>query len=379
MQRVSRVIHSALHEEVTAEGLRRYYRDHSRRFWPRLALIMLGSLTHGMLFAWWSAWPILFAGAAAELSEEHLARRVLRRSIAEDELARLRRRSLVQGLLYSAAFCAIIVLTWGHGMLWGGGIQGATFLSIILALGSVFDASFQYASNRLATLAKVTLYAVTIAACLAVEVAVEGWSPDHAVVAFSMAILAYMIVLFLLDVRGGRRVQARNAAALAERGAELERALADLTEKERAMRRFALAAEHANDSIVITGPDGRIEWVNGGFTARTGWTLADVDSRPSRLMADPDNDPADARCAQLRHRRAPPVPRAAARLVPRRALGVVRRQPHADLRRGRAVRALHLGRARHLRVEGARGGVGAPGGREGAGSRSSPSTRATRS
>ena len=221
-----------------------------------------------------------------ELVEERFARRILDRPIREDELARLRRRSIVQGLLYAAAFCLVVLMTWDQE------IEGASLLAIVVVLGCCFESGFLVATNRLAALGKIALYVLTVAGYFAVEVAAEGWSRGLGFQICAVAILGYLVSMFVIDVRGARRVQARAAAALAERGAALEAALADLTEKERAMRRFALAAEHANDSIVITGRDDRIEWVNGGFTARTGWTLADVSDRPSRLMADPANDPA---------------------------------------------------------------------------------------
>ena len=286
MRRGLQVIGNALREEVTAEGLRRYYRDMSRRFWPRLILAVLGSLAFAALVSWWGALIVLFGAGGADVVEERLARRIRDRPIREDEVARLRWRSFVQGVIYSAAVCVVASLIWQEE------VEGASLLAIVIVLGSAFEAGFMTATNRLVTLTKIALYALTAIGNFAAEAMSESWSWTLSFELCALAILGYCVVLYMNDVRGARRVQARAAAALAERGEALESALAKLTEKERAMRRFALAAEHAHDSIVITGPDSRIVWVNGGFTARTGWTLADVSDRPSRLMADPDNDPA---------------------------------------------------------------------------------------
>ena len=286
-----RVIRSALGEEVTAEGLRRYYRDHSRRFAARLSIVLLGSAMHGVVLGWWSAAIIAVVAGGMEIVEERLARRVLRRPIAEGELAGLCRRSFRQGVLYAIAYCAVVALTWGKATRWDGDVQSASLLAAIVALGVAFDAGFLAAHNRRVTLAKIALYGLTVLGCFAAEVAVDGWTQHQAVVLFALAILSFMGVVFAVDVRGGRRRQARTNTALAEQTAALERALADLTEKTRAMRRLALAAEHASDSIVITDAQGRIEWVNGGFTARTGWSLAEVAGRPRRSLADPGGDP----------------------------------------------------------------------------------------
>ncbi len=286
MRRGLQVIGNALTEEVTAEGLRRYYRDLNRRFRLRLVPVLLGAPVYALLFDWRGALVILLGTGGAELLEARLARRVLDQPIEAAEIARLRRRSVAQGTLYAASVFAAIALIPDPAA------EGASLLAVAIVLGAAFDAGFLLSANRVATLAKVGLYALAIAWHFAADGAAGGLDRGLAIEVFAAAALAYFVWMFVVDVRGARRHQARINTALAERGAALERALADLTAKERAMRRLALAAEHANDSIVITDPSGRIEWVNGGFTARTGWTQEEVADRPRRSLSDPANDPA---------------------------------------------------------------------------------------
>ena len=47
------------------------------------------------------------------------------------------------------------------------------------------------------------------------------------------------------------------------------------------------------DGIVVTGADGRVEWVNAAFTAMCGYSLEDLKGRkPGQLLQGPETDPA---------------------------------------------------------------------------------------
>ncbi|HET6718817.1 MAG TPA: PAS domain S-box protein, partial [Rhodocyclaceae bacterium] len=59
------------------------------------------------------------------------------------------------------------------------------------------------------------------------------------------------------------------------------------------LRKLALIVRETDNAVVITGPDRRIEWVNPGFTAITGYLLSEVAGRrPSQLLHGPETDPA---------------------------------------------------------------------------------------
>ena len=285
MQRVKQAIIGAMREEVTAEGLRRYYKAHLRRFWARMTLIAVGALIHALLFTLWSGAIVLVSLTGAELLERRLGRRIALGPIDERDLRRLRRRSILQAFLYAVAFSVTVTLTWRMP------VESASMLAIVTALAASIDACVLIAYNRIATLTKVAVYALVCVKCFALDLIWNGFSLGLGVELFATSILVYAAVVFVVDVRFMRRSYTKANGALAERGTELERALAELTEKERAVRRLALAAEHASDSIVITNPAGRIEWVNGGFVARTGWAPETVIGRHRRTLCDPSNDP----------------------------------------------------------------------------------------
>ncbi|WP_221067147.1 PAS domain-containing hybrid sensor histidine kinase/response regulator [Methylomagnum ishizawai] len=66
-----------------------------------------------------------------------------------------------------------------------------------------------------------------------------------------------------------------------------------LRDKEAEARRLALVAGLTDNAVVLTDAQGRVEWVNEGFTRITGYTLADVLGKtPGSVLQGPGTDPA---------------------------------------------------------------------------------------
>jgi PAS domain S-box-containing protein len=58
-------------------------------------------------------------------------------------------------------------------------------------------------------------------------------------------------------------------------------------------RKLALVASRTDNAVIITDPQGRIEWANAGFTRVTGYALAEVAGRkPGSFLQGPETDPA---------------------------------------------------------------------------------------
>jgi PAS domain S-box-containing protein len=61
---------------------------------------------------------------------------------------------------------------------------------------------------------------------------------------------------------------------------------------EREVKKLALVASRTGNAVIITGPEGNIEWVNAAFTKMTGYAARDViGRRPGRLLQGADTDP----------------------------------------------------------------------------------------
>jgi two-component system, sensor histidine kinase and response regulator len=70
---------------------------------------------------------------------------------------------------------------------------------------------------------------------------------------------------------------------------ETESALKNLNDQ---LRMMALVAEKTDNAVVLTGLDGRIKWVNAGFTRVTGYSFDEVlDRKPGDFLQGPDTDP----------------------------------------------------------------------------------------
>jgi PAS domain S-box-containing protein len=58
------------------------------------------------------------------------------------------------------------------------------------------------------------------------------------------------------------------------------------------LRRLSVVASATSNLVVITDDEGRIDWVNPAFEARTGYTLAEVRGlKPGAFLQGPDTDP----------------------------------------------------------------------------------------
>ena len=73
---------------------------------------------------------------------------------------------------------------------------------------------------------------------------------------------------------------------------ELSRAVAKLREEEAELKKLALVASRTDNAVIITDAEGKIEWVNAGFTRITEYQLEEVRGRkPGSFLQGPETDP----------------------------------------------------------------------------------------
>ena len=91
------------------------------------------------------------------------------------------------------------------------------------------------------------------------------------------------------------------AAKLTEQRAELRVANERLRQQETDTKKLALIAARTDNSVVLTDAQGRIEWVNEGFTRLTGYPPAEaIGQRPGALLQGPGTDPETVRMISAR-------------------------------------------------------------------------------
>jgi PAS domain S-box-containing protein len=73
---------------------------------------------------------------------------------------------------------------------------------------------------------------------------------------------------------------------------ERRRLEAERLRRERENERLSLIASRTSNAVVLTDREGRIEWVNEGFTRMTGFSFAEsLGGTPGSLLQGPDSDP----------------------------------------------------------------------------------------
>lgn len=70
-----------------------------------------------------------------------------------------------------------------------------------------------------------------------------------------------------------------------------KRAEEELRASQAATRKLSLVASSTDNAVIITGPDGRVEWVNESFSRLTGLALEEVAGRPfHELLSSPETE-----------------------------------------------------------------------------------------
>lgn len=154
--------------------------------------------------------------------------------------------------------------------------------------------------------ARFLVYGATAVAMVAQDI-VAGTGFGGWFFLIAVGIMGYTTTLFIGAVERGQSERLRFEKALLAEQAELEASRQALAEAARKAERLALVARHANDSVVFTRPDGRIEWVNEAFSRVTGYGFDEVVGRdPTDVLNGPETS-AQA-MAQLAQARAAGVP-----------------------------------------------------------------------
>ena len=111
-----------------------------------------------------------------------------------------------------------------------------------------------------------------------------------------------------LSTRTGRWLEAR-ALPTADGLSIFLSNITDRVTAAKQLEQLALVAQGTDNGVLITDAQGRIEWVNEGFTKHTGYTLADMQGRlPGAVLEGPNTDPAASQAIRAYLRQRQPVP-----------------------------------------------------------------------
>ena len=273
----------------SADGrLLHYAKGRIRAFWLRQTLTALGAVTITLLVS--PSLGLLLAGVA--LAGEGVDIALLRLLIGRLQRGEvgLRWVALAGAALQGLTIAACVTLCWQFIPL-----QGARFFAASFLISAAINAGLARPYFKAAADVRLAIFLVAGFALMAwdlqrLELAT---SRDYGFFAASFALLVYISLLFIRLLERNHDHRRRHEYALLKHQHGREEASRKLALSAQDSQRLALVAKYANDSIIISGPDGRIEWVNDSFTRITGYDFAEVVGlSPADILNAPGTDPA---------------------------------------------------------------------------------------
>lgn len=168
----------------------------------------------------------------------------------------------------------------------------ARFFAVAYMCGAVINAGLVYPYHQQATKARVVIYIIAIALLFASD-GLTGRGDRTKLVFDSLAtlMLAYMAFSFISYVLRSYTKRINMERELIEGQDRLDRSYQTLRAREREARHLAMVAANANDSVIVTDCDGRIEYINASFTRVTGYSAEEAQGRlPAELLNSPNTD-----------------------------------------------------------------------------------------
>ena len=256
----------------TSDGLfLRYCRGRVASFLARQTLTGFGSLAIGLF----SSVGLGVATALLALFGEVVDCLVLRRihrskaagkvSLADLRWARL--TAAIQGLTISGC----VILCWAFVPL----IEGR-FFAFAFLIAAVINAGLARPFFPSGVDLRLCGYAATGLVLMATELKNGAQGPGTWFFLAAAMMLAYAAVMFIHAVGQSHAQRMRFEHALLREKHELDLSRQALAEQSRQAERLALVAHNANDSVIFTSTDGRIEWVNEAFIQTTGYSFAEA-------------------------------------------------------------------------------------------------------
>ncbi|WP_309665901.1 ATP-binding protein [Tabrizicola sp.] len=259
----------------------RYAGGRSRGFLLRQSMTLLGGLAIGLLHEpWLGALCVVLALAGDGM--EHL---VLRRIVAQGAVRR-RRLAAFMALIQALTIAACVIITWQWIPL-----AAAEGFALAFLMSATINAGLVMPHFPEGTWLRLGVYGTTFLAMAVDKVAhiAVFANTEQAFGLLAGLILVYATVLFIRSSIRGHAERLRFESALLEEKRALEVSQAALAETARRTERLALVAQKANDNVLFTAADGRIEWVNEAFTTSTGYSFDEAVGRfPGDILNGPE-------------------------------------------------------------------------------------------
>ena len=264
----------------------RHARNRVHQVYLRQVPTVLGAaLLAALVSPWAAALAIALAllGEGAELAALTHATRRLGAGVPLDRLMPL--------TTAAAGFQAVTISACVHILLAGTAEPQVQMLGLCFLMGAAMNAGFVLTHDPPGAVAKLAVYAVCGLAQLAQDLWEHaGLARHQAFVVIQMALLAFMAYAFVAFAHRAWKRRLAKERDLMRGAARLEALNADLLQAQKEARELSQVARQANDSIILTDPQGRNKWVNAAFTRLTGYAFEEAVGRgPSDLLDGPES------------------------------------------------------------------------------------------
>ena len=272
-----------------AGRLRHYASNRIQTFWQRATLTLLASLTIFLLVSDQLGVLLAIIGASGEVVDIWALSYVIFRLECGDEGPWPRRIALGAAMVHGTATGVFVAAVWRWIPLPEARYFAATFLICVTINAGPGRPHFRQAAN-----VRLAIYVVTgfLMMALDLQSRVLATSIDYGFFAAGFGLLAYITLLFIAMIEQNSDQRRDSEYALLKHQHDQALAQVELAQSAKISQRLALVAKYANDSIVISAPGGRIDWVNDAFTRITGYEFAEaVGQHPADILNAPGTDP----------------------------------------------------------------------------------------
>jgi len=270
------------------EGLlERYAAGRVAHFWQRPGLTVIGAVALAVLIS-----PLIgLLAAVTALVGETVDCTVLK-SVLKDVKEPERFTHNSQKATISAAFQATSIAVCVFMAWFGSPGQSAEHFCVAFLASAALNSGIVWPFHPPSAKARLTIYALTATLALGVTTPwAEGATPEQAFNFIGHGLIAYVVYVILKHVIRNHTKHRLKTEHILNAAAELEAAHVKLTEAQKTAHRLSMVARHANDSVIISGSDGKIVWVNQAFVSITGYESNEAIGRmPGELFNGPDTD-----------------------------------------------------------------------------------------
>jgi two-component system, sensor histidine kinase len=267
-----------------------YAKGRIRSFWLRQTLTFLGVLTIYLLASAELGMILAALTLAGEVVDIVLLRRVIRR--LEHGLGGRATRwlAMLGSTFQGATIAACVALCWYMIPLFE-----ARFFAVAFLIGAAINAGLGRPHFKPAADMRLLIFLATAFMMMARDLTQFSYatSREYGFFASAFGLLVYISLLFIRLLEKSYEQRRRHEFTLLKQQHAQEIAQEKLAQSMATAERLALVAKYANDSIVISATDGRIEWVNDAFTRITGYGFDEaVGKHPSEILNAPETDTA---------------------------------------------------------------------------------------